>query len=141
MTEDVLSGKEYLGRGWAFPVRWSASGAVGLTAAEANVRQAILLILRTAIGERIMHPDFGAGIDGYVFAPRSAETCFRLQSDVERALLRWELRAIVEQVVARPSPLDEGRIDVVIDYRIDPHRYRQTLVYPFYVADRAPEAP
>jgi phage baseplate assembly protein W len=134
MNEGELAGKEYLGRGWSFPVRWSpATKAVDLVAAEEDVRQAILILLRTGVDERVMQPGYGAGIDRFVFQPRSSETQFRLQQDVERALLRFEPRIIVDRVAAEPNSEDDARLDVQIDYRIDAHRRPQSLVFPFYV--------
>jgi len=139
MNESELAGKEYLGRGWSFPVRWQPSGdprrgaEVELVAAEEDVRQAILILLRTGVDERVMQPGYGAGIDRFVFQPNSSETQFRLQQDVERALLRFEPRIIVDNVTAEPNPEDEARLDVQIDYRIDAHRRPESLVFPFYV--------
>ncbi|MEE8526284.1 MAG: baseplate protein, partial [Thermoanaerobaculia bacterium] len=73
MNEENRDGKDYLGRGWAFPPRWRRQpkddlpvGAV-LVRAEEDVRQAILIILRTGLlGDRVMLPEFGAGVDRYV---------------------------------------------------------------------------
>lgn len=128
---------EHLGRGWAFPVRWSPEGEVGLVEAEEDVRQAIQILLRTAPDERVMRPGFGAGVDRYVFAGRTAETQFRLQEDVRIALVRHEPRVVVEEVVATLPEDDDGRIDVVVDYRVDEHRPRQSLVFPFYLQQPA----
>jgi phage baseplate assembly protein W len=129
MTE--LEPRELLGRGWAFPVRWNGAG-VQLVEAEDAVRQAVGLLLRTGPDERVMRPDFGAGVDDYVFAARTTDTQYRLQEDVRRALVLWEPRVILDRVDA---VLDEedGRIDVHLEYRIDPHRRPQSLVLPFYL--------
>jgi hypothetical protein len=144
MTEGV-GNESYLGRGWSFPPRWTPvepddpgagkfpPAAVGLVEAEEDVREAILLLLRTGLCERVMHPDYGVGIDRYVFAERTAETRFRLQEAVRRALVRFEPRVIVERVSADESPVEEARIDVTIEYRIDPHRRPDSLVFPFYL--------
>jgi phage baseplate assembly protein W len=139
MNDDELAGKEYLGRGWSFPVRWQAATDLRraveaeLVAAEEDVRQAILILLRTGVDERVMHPGFGEGIDRFVFQPNNSETQFRLQQDVERALLRFEPRIVVESVTADPNPEEEARLDVTIEYRLDAHRRPQSLVFPFYV--------
>lgn len=140
MNEAQLAGKEYLGRGWSFPVRWQvpdpdapADARVDLVAAEEDVRQAILILLRTGVDERVMQPGYGAGIDRFVFQPNSSETQFRLQQDVQRALLQFEPRIIVDAVSAEPNPEDDARLDVRIDYEIEPHRRPQSLVFPFYV--------
>jgi phage baseplate assembly protein W len=50
---------DFLGRGWAFPVAPDAAGEVALVAAAEDIRQAILLILETEPGERVMRPEFG----------------------------------------------------------------------------------
>jgi phage baseplate assembly protein W len=134
MNESDLAGKEYLGRGWSFPVRWDPDvREIELVEAEEDVRQAVLLVLRTGVDERVMQPGYGAGIDRFVFSPRSPDTQFRLQQDVTRALLRWEPRIVVDRVTAEPNPEDDARIDVTIEYRIDAHRRPQSLVFPFYL--------
>ncbi len=136
MSELAPQPLEHLGRGWGFPVRWSAAGSVGLVEAEDDVREAILLLLRTAPDERVMRPGYGAGVDRYVFAARSPETQLRLQEDVRIALIRHEPRIRVERISAELPEDDEARIDVVVDYRLDEHRPRQSLVFPFYLQQR-----
>jgi phage baseplate assembly protein W len=138
MSDADLAGKEYLGRGWAFPVRWSRESGVATVEAEDAVRQAVLLLLRTGVDERVMRPGFGAGVDRYVFAERTEETQFRLQEDVRRALVRWEPRVIVDLLESVIDDEDSARIDVRVEYRVDPHRRPQSLVFPFYLADAVP---
>jgi uncharacterized protein len=128
----ALAAGDHLGRGWAFPPRWDAAG-VALVEAEQDVREAIVLLLETALRERVMHPDFGVGIDRYVFAARTANTCFRLQTDVARALVRFERRVIVDRVEATVPDEEEARIDVLIEYRLDEHWRPQSFVFPFYL--------
>jgi uncharacterized protein len=132
MSTPDPSGSAYLGRGWSFPVRWEGRGVV-MVEGDEDVRQAILLLLRTGVDERVMQPGFGAGVDRFVFAQRGGETLFELQQLVERVLVRFEPRIEVLRVEAEPSVLDEARIDVVIEYRIESHRRPSSLVFPFYV--------
>jgi hypothetical protein len=52
-----------LGTGWAFPLRPDATrGNLGYRSGAEKVREAILLILQTEPGERVMRPTFGAGL-------------------------------------------------------------------------------
>lgn len=51
----------FLGRGWAFPVVIEA-GLTATAAYDKDVEQAILIIMGTDPGERVMRPDFGAGL-------------------------------------------------------------------------------
>jgi phage baseplate assembly protein W len=140
-----MNGSDYphVGRGWAFPPRWerpaSASGpptAVMNDGAE-HVTEAMVILLRTAIGSRAMRPTVGAGVDRYVFEPRTPDACHRLADDVRRALVLGEPRVIVDNVEATPAGDADDRVDVAIEYRIDRHRRSDSLVIPFYLAGGA----
>ena len=136
-----------VGSGWAFPPRWErsgidatgAGGAAGPVALVTNdgaehVGEALVLLLRTMIGSRVMRPDLGAGVDRYVFEPRTSEACHRLADDVRRALVLGEPRVIVDAVEAVPAGEAGDRVDVTIEFRIDRHRRPTSLVVPFYLA-------
>jgi phage baseplate assembly protein W len=102
-----------------------------------HVTEAMLILLRTAIGSRVMRPAVGAGIDRYVFEPRTADACYRLADDVRRALILGEPRIIVDDVGAVPADDADDRVDVTIEYRIDRHRRPNSLVVPFYLVGAA----
>jgi len=133
-------GYPQVGSGWPFPVRWDhdrdtdPSPGLRTSSGEQHIKEALVLILRTALGERVMRPTFGAGVDRYVFDPRNGEVCRRLEEDVRRALLLAEPRVLVDAVTAQLAGPAEDRIDVQIDYRIDRHRRPENLVLPFHVA-------
>ncbi len=141
-----MIGEEYpqVGDGWAFPPRWrwdaaSSTAVVAASAPDAaarveHVRQALVILLRTQVGSRVMRPSFGAGVDRHVFEPRTAELCHRLADDVRRALVLGEPRVIVDAVDAAPAGDAGERVDVTISFRIDRHRRPESLVLPFHVA-------
>ncbi|MGH9152751.1 MAG: GPW/gp25 family protein [Acidimicrobiales bacterium] len=128
----------HLGRGWAFPPRWAledgAEAAVLATSdGVRHVQEAMRVLLRTGVGARVMRPTLGAGVDRYVFEPRTTDVCYRLAHDVERALLLWEPRVIVDAVEAVLAGEADERIDVRIQYRLDRHSRPDNLVIPFFV--------
>jgi len=144
--DDRMSAVDYpqVGQGWAFPPRWdvldsegAADVMVATTAGAQHVQEALVIILRTLIGSRVMRPRFGAGVDRYVFEPRTPEVCYRLADDVRRALVVGEPRVIVDSVTAVPAGTADERIDVSIEYRIDRHRRPESLVVPFFMAGEA----
>ena len=54
--------KSFLGRGWKFPVQIDpATGRVGMSELEQDIKESIYILLATAPGERVMRPDFGCG--------------------------------------------------------------------------------
>ena len=124
-----------VGTGWAFPVRWGEAGLL-TSAGEERVKEALLVLVRTGVGERVMLPSYGAGFDRFVFELRTDEVCRRLEDDVRRTVLLHEPRIILDSVKATPAGADD-RIDVLLEYRVDRHRRPENLVLPFYPAGRA----
>lgn len=125
--------REFLGRGWRFPIGVDDDGRIGEASEEDKVRQAIETILRTSRGERVMRPDFGCGIHDLVFDALSDEMLGRVQAEVSDALGKWEPRITVLGVVAQQDPQERTRLLVEIDYRIRSTNSRFNLVFPFYV--------
>lgn len=126
--------KAFLGKGWAFPVRPAETNDVAMAAYEQDIRQAIRIILGTARGERVMRPDFGAGLHQLVFEPLNTTTMTLVRQEVEQALIEWEPRIdqITVEVSANP-PL--GRLDIDIRYRVRVTNSFYNLVYPFYLLE------
>jgi phage baseplate assembly protein W len=124
--------RDFLGRGWNFPIRPAAGGLTLISGAE-KVRQSIWLILSTAAGERLMLPEFGCGIHDLVFEANTAALRGLVQRKVREALLRYEPRIDVMDVEVE-APL-EGRnyLLVRIEYRIRDNNTLFNLVYPFFL--------
>src|ERR1700761_5622798 len=91
-------GEQFVGAGWAFPMRTAASGGFALVTGEREVEEAMRLVLSTAPGERPMRPEFGCAIHDLVFAPVNEQTAGRIQHEVHVSLDRWEPRIEVEDV-------------------------------------------
>jgi phage baseplate assembly protein W len=129
--------RAFLGQGWAFPVAFDATGEVATVRHEEDIRQAVLLILETNPGERVMRPDFGAGLRALVFEPINTTTASRVKHKVERALVLWEPR--IDSIgVTVTAERGEGRLDVEIRYRVRSTNTFYNLVYPFYLQEGRP---
>lgn len=130
--------KAFLGVGWAFPFGLAADGEAATARHEQDVEQAILIILGTNPGERVMRPEFGAGLEEFLFEPISAGTLERVRRRVEEALIDFEPRIDVLRVEVRPGGTPVARLDVAIDYRVRATNTLHNLVYPFYYQEGAP---
>lgn len=126
--------RDFLGRGWAFPPRLSATGEIETASMEDDIRQSILIILGTTPGERVMRPDFGSGLHALIFEPISERTSALVRHHIEEALITWEPRidSITINVQAEPS---HGRLLVDIRYRVRSTNTFYNLVYPFYLLE------
>jgi phage baseplate assembly protein W len=130
--------RAFLGVGWAFPFALAADGEAATARHEDDVAQAIRIILGTNPGERVMRPDFGAGLEDFLFEPISAGTIERVRRRVEEALIDFEPRIDVLAVAVTPGGSPVNRLDVAIDYRVRATNTLHNLVYPFYYEEGAP---
>jgi len=127
--------RAFLGVGWAFPPRVDGAGAVVESVYDDDVREAIRIILETNPGERVMRPEFGAGLDQFLFEPLNPATVARLQRQIREALVTWEPRIDVEDVTVRPEGAPPVVLMVGLGYRVRATNARANLVYPFYLQE------
>jgi Bacteriophage baseplate protein W len=125
--------EEFIGRGWAFPLRTDATGGIALVSREREIEEAIRLIIGTAPGERPMRPEFGCRIHDYVFSSADGTTASEIGAEVKNALRRWEPRIDVEDVVVSFDARDAAVMYIDIRYSIRRTNDRRNLVFPFYV--------
>ncbi|MBI4539745.1 MAG: GPW/gp25 family protein [Gemmatimonadetes bacterium] len=129
--------EEVIGRGWPFPVRPGPDGRLRLVGAERKIRESIWIILATAPGERVMRPDFGAGLPRDVFSPNDPRNRALIATRAREALIRHEPRIDVLDVRAEVDPDEDSRVLVQVDYRVRANNAVFNLVYPLYLTEGA----
>jgi len=122
---------DFLGKGWKFPVSVSKE-RICKVEAENSIRESIILILSTAKGERIMHPEFGCRLNEILFDHNNTSSATLIRIFVEEALLVWEPRVEVLDVQVTPHT-DEPVMDIFIEYLVKSVNSKENLVYPFYL--------
>ncbi len=119
-----MAGREFLGKGWAFPFGFDrAGGGVRTSVGEENIRQCISIILSTRPGERQMLPEFGCRLHEVLFAPNTRATTALIAHHVKTALVRWEPR--IEVIEVQAEALRNGAVNVDVDYLIKATNVRQ----------------
>lgn len=131
------SAKAFLGVGWSFPPCTANDGSTALAVYEKDVEQAIRIILGTDWGERVMRPDFGAGLKSFVFGPLNQTSMRQVQTRVQDALIKWEPRIDVEQVKVTLDSAERNKLLVAVTYRVRVTNTVHNLVYPFYLEEGA----
>ncbi len=106
------------GRSLAFPPRVGTDGRLLWSEGEDNVRQSIILILKTEPGERVALANFGAGLSRFLFEPNNAATHVRIADAINRALALWEGRIRVEAVDVEADPSLFSAATATIVYRL-----------------------
>ena len=125
--------EQFIGRGWAFPLRVDATGGIALVSREQEIEEAIRLILGTSPGERPMRPEFGCRIHEYLFSSADNETANAIAGEVRAALRQWEPRIDVADVNVLIDPKDPALLYIDVKYSIKATNDRRNLVFPFYV--------
>src|SRR5947209_16358960 len=110
--------KAFLGVGWAFPPGVQVDGQIATVAFEEDNRQAIRIVLGTNPGERVMRPDFGAGLKAFVFEPVNPTTLARVEARVRDSLIAWEPRINVLAVQVRPQGNPPSTLLIDLSYRV-----------------------
>jgi len=129
--------RPFLGTGWKFPLQVTPTGGIATATAEQRIEEAILLILSTGRGERVMLPDFGCGIHDLVFAPNDSSTVSKIVDSVRRSLVAYEPRIDVLDVTAETTDGQPNLLLIRVDYRIRDTNSMKNLVYPFFITEGA----
>src|SRR5262249_52756956 len=125
--------KEWLGRGWAYPVMIDPNtGRIRLDAYEDDIHEAIGIILNTARGERVMRPDFGCGIYDLVFDVMDVAMITRVQAEVRDSIVKYEARIELIRVDANPIHAADGVLLIGLEYRVRRTNQTGNYVFPFY---------
>ncbi|WP_433830967.1 GPW/gp25 family protein [Actinoplanes sp. CA-015351] len=127
--------RDFLGKGWAFPIAATTSRGPSFAEKADKIRQSIWLILSTAKGERPFDPDFGAGIHDLVFSANTAGLRGLVAADVRDALTRWEPRVDVLDVRVETPADARNRLIISIGCRIRANNAALNLVYPFFLTE------
>jgi len=131
---------DFIGSGWAFPLRVDVTGGIALVSRERELEEAMRVILSTAPGERPMRPEFGCGIHNYIFAGGDGETSTAIAYEVRKALLRWEPRVLIDDVVVAPDQDEPSLLYIDVRYRPKATNDPRNLVFPFYTIPSEEEA-
>lgn len=99
-------------------LRNSTTGGIDMVDGERSIRQAVLLLLSTRPGERVMRPSYGCDLYKLAFDPNDQTTAGLAIHYVRRALEQWEPRIDVLSVDATRNPDDPSRLDVSLEYRM-----------------------
>lgn len=83
-----------------------------------SIREVMLNILLTRPGERLMRPEFGAGLLDYIHHPNNETTRALIADAAQRSIKRWEPRVDLVEVNVTRDPLRLSHVNLSIRYRL-----------------------
>ncbi len=125
----------FLGRGWSFPPEFDhLAGDVVMTTDAEDIEASLRILFGTSLGERFLSPNFGLDLHGFQFEPMNTTARTLLKDQIRIAILVYEPRiALLDLDVVSPS--QDGRLEILVEYRVRATNSRYNLVYPFYIGD------
>ena len=133
-----LDSKGFLGRGFKFPISVDKqTGKIAMVEHEEDIREAIEIILKTNIGERVMRLEFGSTASNFVFAVNRLENVASFESEILSALEQFEPRIKDIKVEINNDDGDKSTVIVNIQYVVRTTNNLYNMVYPFYVLEGA----
>ena len=106
------------GKGISFPPRIGADGRIVWSEGEENIRESIRVILMTELNERLYLPEFGGGLNRFLFEPNTATTRQLIRDRITKALARWEPRIAVQSVSVEADSQDQQSAIAIIYYKL-----------------------
>jgi uncharacterized protein len=103
--------------GWPLFATPDADGRLRWPDLATSVKQRIEAILRTAPGEQLMRPEFGAGLETVLHRPNTTQLRAALQSDLSAHLSAYEPRMLLDQIAVE-SAGDGRELIISIAYRL-----------------------
>lgn len=113
-----MNGTSIYGQGISFPPRIGSDGRMAWSSGPDNIREAMMVILMTQPGERIMLPDFGGKLRNFLFEPNTVATRRLLQDDIQKALQIWEPRITVQSISVDVDGNDARAAIATIQYQL-----------------------
>ena len=109
----------FLGQGWAFPPGFGTDRDItNMTSDEEDIKQSLIIILSTRLGERIIKPQFGVGIYDLIFHNMNLTERTQLKAAIEKAVLYFEPRITLKNVILDTTEEFDGVLKIELDYII-----------------------
>jgi phage baseplate assembly protein W len=128
--------KTFLGVGWKFPPSFDRkTGSIMLVSEEEDIKESLYILLSTKPGERVMMPDYGCDLNKMVFQAIDASLITQMEDIIQRAILYFEPRILVEKIDISADNETEGLLNIDIHYKVSKTNKRSNMVYPYYIIE------
>ena len=125
----------FLGRGWSFPPEFNRDlAAVEMTFGVEDIYKSLAIIFTTTLGERVMNPDFGCGLDEMVFEPMNSSMLSYVTNMLKTAILYHEPRIDAQRLEVE-SNAHEGILWLRVDFTVRGSNSRFNFVFPYYLSE------
>ena len=133
---DNTNSTPFLGTGWSFPPHFDKQNkVVEMVSDVQDIRESLMILLTTQLGERVMNHEYGAGMESMIFEPLTTNLRTYMTDLVKRAVLRYEPRVDLEEVEMEDSGSYEGRVIITVYFIVRATNSRANIVFPYYLEE------
>lgn len=118
----------------------TTTGSTSTVEGDEAVRQALVLLLSTSPGERLMRPEYGSHLHRLVFGPNDYTAAGLAIHYVRQAIERWEPRVEIVDLDAGADPDRHTQLNIRLRYRVRASLAVGTIGYPVNLSPRPPAA-
>jgi Bacteriophage baseplate protein W len=116
-------------QGFAFPFQIAANGAVVTATGTDKLKNNVIHILLTAIGQRVMRRDYGGGLRQLLHDPKNDALRAIVQYQVAKAIGTYEPRVLVQSVNVTQDEL-QGGLTIAVIFTVRRTRQAQQVSVP-----------
>ena len=110
--------------------RSSEDGFTTTKTIEETIKQNFKSLLLTRPGERIMDPDFGVGMDTFLFENFNEGTFSSINKRIVDQVKVYMPQITIQKIDFNSSAQDQNQLNISIQYRIDPLGSTDILDFP-----------
>lgn len=126
----------FLGTGWGFPPAFDCKArSVVMVSDIEDIYQSLIILLDTAIGERVLQPKYGCNLDKLVFEPVNTALLTYIDDIVRTAIIYHEPRIKLISLEIHDDNIIEGYLEIKIIFEVRSTNTRYNFVYPFYLKE------
>tara|TARA_R100001509_G_scaffold149282_1_gene107535 strand:- start:70 stop:534 length:465 start_codon:yes stop_codon:yes gene_type:complete len=107
---------------------------------EETIRQNLKTLLLTRPGERVMDPQFGVGVDTYLFESFTEATYTSLKQNITQQVATYMPQIAIRNLFVNQSGQDANQLGLTIEFRITPLGTTDVLDLPVATVDGATPA-
>ena len=118
-------------------IQTAGNGKIAMVSNREAIRQAIMLLLSTMPGERVMRPEYGCHLQKLAFMPNDPTTHGLAIHYVRTALMQWEPRIDIIDLDADPNVNNPNIMELSLSYRIRHLQQSEQLVIAYHLMGAA----
>ncbi|TDG95538.1 GPW/gp25 family protein [Cardinium endosymbiont of Culicoides punctatus] len=124
---------DFLGIGWKFPPSFNQhSCSVEMVSGLQDVRESLMILMRTKVGERIVEEQYGCDLTPLAFQQLDLNLKTFMVNNIKQTITVHEPRVDVLEVQLNTLNDEEGTMDINVTYMVKALNVEDTIQYNYH---------